>query len=217
MIGALLKEAIATLAPQALAIHGDRRTNRVALTFDDGPHPEHTPTLLDILDDCGTPATFFLQGSQALKHPQLVRTIHQRGHEIGNHGSTHQKPSELGTAAYVQEIVDTHALLCDIVGQSLAKHFRPPYGATSPGTFIQLARQGFQFIYWSRDSRDSWLKQSAELSAAFEQTPVRPGDIVLFHDDYAQTAKALPSILRTWAHQGLQVQALSDMLASRSR
>lgn len=204
LAGALVKRALTAAMPRQVLYRGSPRSPRLALTFDDGPHPEQTPRILEALAHARMQATFFLQGSQAALHPALVREIHAQGHQVANHAASHRKPSELGTQAYVQEVTDTQSLLCDIVGAELPRSFRPPYGATSLSTFARLAKAGFRYVFWSRDSRDSWLKEPQALLDAFGEQPALPGDIVLFHDDYAQTAAALPALLRRWHAAGLQ-------------
>jgi len=196
---AFSKRAIGLLAPRRVLYRGSGRVQQIALTFDDGPHPEHTPLILEALAAAKATATFFLQGSQAARYPDLVRAIHTQGHQLANHAASHRKPRELSTNAYVREVIDTQALLSDITAAALPRVFRPPYGETSLGSAAQLLRAGYRYVFWSRDSRDSWLKEPAALLSAFERQPPQAGDIVLFHDDYAQTASALPGLLRQLA------------------
>jgi len=204
LAGSLAKRLLEPLAPQLVVSRGSGKAPAVALTFDDGPHPANTPRILEALAAAGAQATFFLQGSEAAKHPALVREIHAQGHQVANHARTHRKPSELGAKAYVREVKDTQALLCDIVGAPLARSFRPPYGETSLRTLLRLTRSGFRYVYWSRDSEDSWLKEPQALVEHFHRRAACAGDIVLFHDDYAQTAAALPTLLRQLRKAGLQ-------------
>lgn len=211
LAGAALKHALSALAPHQVLLRGSRRTPQVALTFDDGPHPEHTPRILDALQGVGASATFFVQGSNAAQHKALVRDIHTRGHCVANHAATHRSPSELGTRAYVREVFDTQALLDDIVGSALPRHFRPPYGITSIGTFARLAQAGYRFVFWSRDSKDSWLKEPAALLDDFDRNHPTAGEIVLFHDDYAHTAAALPELLRQLSKLKLTAVSVEEL------
>lgn len=210
-LGGLLKRAVAAVSPHRVMVRGNPRDQRVALTFDDGPHPENTPRILDALDAAGARATFFMQGSTATQYPDLVRDVHARGHLVANHAFSHRPPEQLGTAAYVREVLDTHALLCDLTGAPLPRLFRPPYGTITPPTLIRLLRNGYRFIYWSRDSRDSWLTDAPALLGSFADTPPRPGDIVLFHDDYAQTAAALPELLTSLRTRGLAAVTIEEL------
>jgi len=211
LAGAIAKHALAALSPRRVQLRGSGRAPRLALTFDDGPHPEHTPRILDALEHAGARASFFVQGDNAARHPALVRELHARGHLVANHAASHRRPRELGAEAYVREVADTQRLLDDIVGRALPRRFRPPFGDTSLRTLARLSREGFRFVYWSRDSRDSWLRTPEALHGDFEARPPAPGDIVLFHDDYAHTAAALPGLLEGLRRRKLAAVTVEDL------
>jgi peptidoglycan/xylan/chitin deacetylase (PgdA/CDA1 family) len=214
--GAILKPALASLAPAAFLYRGAQGGARgVALTFDDGPDPRHTTKLLEILGREGARGAFFLQGNQAEKHPALVREIHAGGHELGNHGYSHRRPGEIGTAAYVEEVLRTQAVLEDCVGERVAPLFRPPYGAMSVRTFMGLSKRGFRFVHWSVDSGDSFITDAGELTAHFAKLPVRAGDILLFHEDQAQTVEALPAMLRAIRERSLGFASIAALWEGR--
>ncbi len=195
-IGALLKPLLARLAPSAFVYRGmSSEPARVSLTFDDGPDPRHTRQLLDVLEGAGARGSFFLQGQNADRHRDLVREIHARGHELGNHGFSHRRTGEIGVAAYIAEARRTHDLLEECVGEKVAPLFRPPYGEMTAGATIALARAGFRIVHWSLDSRDSFIGDAAVLATHVRNLPVSGGDILLFHEDQPQTLEALPSIL----------------------
>jgi len=203
--GALLKPALARLAPAVFLYRGVANgATGVALTFDDGPDPRHTEPLLEILDRERVKGTFFLQGQEAAKYPALVRAIHAGGHELGNHGYSHRRPSELGAAAYVNEALRTQLTLEDSIGAPVAPLFRPPYGAMSVRTVIGLVRNGFRIVHWSIDSGDSFMHDADELAGCIERMSIRAGDILLFHEDQAHTVTAMPAILR-----GLKARSLN--------
>ena len=194
--GALLKPALASLAPAVFLYRGAPGASGVALTFDDGPHPRHTEMLLEILDRERAKAAFFLQGREVEKYPALVQAIHAAGHELGNHGYSHRRASELGAVAYIKEVQRTQSLLEDTIGAPVAPLFRPPYGTMSVRTLISLVRSGFRIVHWSVDSGDSFMHDADELAGLIERMPIRAGDILLFHEDQAHTVKAMPAILR---------------------
>jgi peptidoglycan/xylan/chitin deacetylase (PgdA/CDA1 family) len=183
----------------------------VALTFDDGPHPEHTPAILDVLAASGAKATFFLQGSVAKRHPALVRAIDERGHQVGNHGWSHSRASDVGTKAFVREAADTQRLLEDTLGRRLPRIYRPPYGSLSPMAFLCLAGQGYRFVFWSVETDDSYLRDPDELVQRVEHALIRSGDILLFHEDYAHSLSALPRILENLDARRLAVVSVSDL------
>ena len=105
-------------APRLLT-RGTRQNNRIAVTFDDGPHPENTPRILDLLDEVKATATFFLQANEAEAHPHLVRQISARGHQIGNHGYLHLDAKKSGLRVYVENTHRAQGILDDIMGRRL--------------------------------------------------------------------------------------------------
>lgn len=194
--GALLKPLLARFAPAAFVYRGGPEAgSRVSLTFDDGPDPRHAHRLLDLLEREGAHGAFFLQGMHVEKHRGLVREMHARGHELGNHGFSHRRARDIGIEAYLEEARRTHALLEDCVGARVAPLFRPPYGEMTVASVRGLARAGFRIVHWSLDSRDSFITDAAALAAHVKGLPVGGGDILLFHEDQPQTLEALPAIL----------------------
>lgn len=210
-IGHYIKRLIGAVFPAMLLMRGHSRARQIALTFDDGPHPAHTLPLLDVLDRAGARATFFLQGSLAAQYPQLAQAIHARGHLIGNHGYAHAAPAALGNAAYVEDALRTQKLLQAIVGVELPKLFRPPYGSITPGIFLKLVQHRFRFIFWTVDSRDSFIRDSHTLETYIERAPIKSGDVLLFHEDYAHTLAALPAILDSLKQRGFTFVTVQDM------
>jgi len=186
------------------------------MTFDDGPHPENTPRILDALDAHHARATFFLQGNMADRHPQIVREIARRGHEIGNHGYAHYDARVLARRAYVADVLRAQAAIEDILGQPLPRIFRPPFGNVTPGSMLALLRQRFRFIFWSLDSCDSFIEGAPALVDHVGRQPIDAGCIMLFHDDYARTAEALAQLIGIVKQRGLALVTVKDLL-SRAR
>lgn len=213
MVGArLIKQLLGRVAPGILLYRG-RATGaaRLALTFDDGPHPSHTERLLEILAREGAPAAFFLQGAHAEKHLHLVRAIHAAGQALGNHGYSHRRPGEIGTAAFLREAERTQAILQDAVGVPLTRLFRPPFGAISALAFAGLVRRGFRIVLWSVDSDDSLVQDPAALTARFTCGPLTSGDILLFHEDYAHTVAAMPGVIRALRARSFHLSSIADL------
>ena len=131
---------------------------RLALTFDDGPDPELTPRVLDLLDAFEARATFFVIGKNAQKHPQLVAEIAHRGHALANHTWSHQPTFCVrGPIAVARELSRTQRLLFEILGHE-PRYFRAPAGFRSPWLEPLLAREGLRLVSWSRrgyDARES--------------------------------------------------------------
>jgi peptidoglycan/xylan/chitin deacetylase (PgdA/CDA1 family) len=183
----------------------------VALTFDDGPHEGHTRGILEVLARGDARATFFLLGSEAKRHPGLVRAIHEAGHQVANHGFQHVRSRDVGRAAFVREAVDAQALLEDTVGQALPRLYRPPYGEISPPAFVALARRGFRLAFWSLDSEDSFIHDPGRLVEKVAAAEVRDGEVLLFHEDYAHTLAGLPAIVAGLKARHLGLVRIGDL------
>jgi peptidoglycan/xylan/chitin deacetylase (PgdA/CDA1 family) len=148
-----------------------------ALTFDDGPRPEFTPHLLDILDRHGAQATFFMVGQAAQNHPELVQQIAQAGHAIGNHSWDHPSfPLITGRERRAQLRACAKAIAP--YGQPL---FRPPYGHQSTASRLDAFWLGYQVVTWNLHAYD-WLDHDANWMVNRLMNQIRPGSIVLLHD-----------------------------------
>ncbi|MBP1627411.1 MAG: polysaccharide deacetylase [Holophagaceae bacterium] len=159
---------------------GSRKQPRVALSFDDGPDPEVTPRVLDLLDQHGVKAAFFLIGEKAQAHPELVREILRRGHEVGNH-SWHHFPFLMlkGRRTLRQEIAKGQEILKTFGILPVA--FRPPVGVTSPALWRILIEEGMFCLNFSRRAGDMGNRRIRNLAARLLDK-VRPGDLLLLHD-----------------------------------
>lgn len=171
----------------------------VALTFDDGPYPETTPSLLAALGDAQ--ATFFLWGEHAAAHPELVRAIAAAGHVLGNHSWTHPRLTGLDTRARDREIRRTQDLLTRLTGTRPIL-FRPPYGDTDAALVHALAGHRLTQVLWSVDTRD-WAGASTD-EIAVAAAAVQPGGVVLMHEGRPATVQAVPRILAALAARGLR-------------
>ena len=211
-LGASVKRLAGWIAPGAVVVTGPTGSGAAAITFDDGPHPENTPHILDTLDAHDAKATFFLQGNMATAHPAIVRNIIERGHQIGNHGHSHPDAKQVPVPVYVADVERCQSVLEDIVGHQLPRNFRPPYGHITPSSTLALVRKGFRFIFWSLDSNDSFVPDAAALVAYVKASPLRAGSIVLFHDDYAHTTAALPALLAHVKDSGLKMVTIGKLL-----
>jgi peptidoglycan/xylan/chitin deacetylase (PgdA/CDA1 family) len=212
--GSIAKGLLSTLLPATVITRGSRGTRRIAITFDDGPHPDNTPRLLDILDETGVPATFFFQGSTAEKHSHLVQAVFERGHVIGNHSFQHMDARKVATRDFVNDVLRAQRTLECIVGHELSRLFRPPYGSTTLRTLLALRSEGFQFVYWTVDSRDSYILDPGALIAQLASAPIAGGDVLLFHEDYARTIDAIRDIIGDLRQRGLTPTPLSELRPS---
>jgi peptidoglycan-N-acetylglucosamine deacetylase len=206
------------LAPVVPAVGDALRIRRrqegvagVALTFDDGPHPEGTPLVLETLREAGAQATFFLVGEQVVRRPALAAEIAAAGHQVELHCHRHRNTLRLTAAQVLDDAERARYAIEEASGQAIADH-RPPYGIYSRPALRTVRARGWRPVLWSRWGRD-WARNATARSIARRATAtVRDGDIVLLHDaDYysapgswARTAAALPIILEELDSRGLK-------------
>jgi peptidoglycan/xylan/chitin deacetylase (PgdA/CDA1 family) len=187
----------------------------VALTFDDGPHPQGTPAVLEILREAGATATFFLAGEQVVRRPALAAEIVAAGHRVELHCHRHRNLLRLSVRQFLEDAERARAVIEEASGQEVSD-YRPPYGIFSAATLRAVRRRGWRPVLWSRWGRDWTKRATAESIARRSSTGVEAGDIVLLHDaDYysargswVRTAAALPLILEELDTRGLKTTSL---------
>lgn len=163
----------------------------LALTFDDGPHPHHTATVLDALKKHDAKATFFLLGENVARYPKLLRRMVEEGHAIGSHSWSH--PSHATHDQAVRELERTHQAILKACGVSV-RLFRPPYGIVTGSLEAQAKVRKYTSVLWSVDTMD-WRYQDAARIVRVAGEGTRRGDIVLMHDIHRTTAQAVPRLL----------------------
>jgi peptidoglycan/xylan/chitin deacetylase (PgdA/CDA1 family) len=188
----------------------------VFLTFDDGPHPQGTPAVLEILRAAGDQkATFFLAGEQVEQRPALAAEIVAAGHRVELHCHRHRNQLRLTPRALLDDAEHGRAAIEEASGQAIAD-YRPPYGIFSGAGLRAIRSRGWRPVLWSRWGRD-WTRRATAASITREATDgIRPGDIVLLHDadfysarnSWERTASALPRILDELATRGLKSSVL---------
>ncbi len=199
---------------------GADRKDCVALTFDDGPDPEWTPVILDILKARNVKATFFVIGTEAERHPEIISRIIAEGHELGNHTFTHPNLAEAPESLIRLELNATQRLIESLTGRSTIL-FRPPYNADSRPSNLQeltpigIAQSlGYMTILENIDPRD-WQKPDKASLLARIKTERPNGNILLLHDgggDRSVTCGALPDILDYFQERGDRTVLVSDLL-----
>lgn len=184
----------------------------VALTFDDGPDPDQTPRLLEILASRGVQATFYLIGANASAHPDLVARIHEEGHELGNHTLTHRFLTTQTASSIRHELAATDGAIADVLGHS-PDTLRPPYGAITP-SIAGWASQEFNYrtVLWSVDATD-WERPDATTIANRIASGTHPGAIVLLHDPVPETIEAVPEVLDRLLERGIEFLTVSALLS----
>jgi peptidoglycan-N-acetylglucosamine deacetylase len=183
----------------------------VAITFDDGPHPDNTVKLLRIFKEFGVKATFFVCGSEVEKYPELISAIQKEGHEIGNHAFSHKRIRQIGWNDYSSEIKDTARIIEQKTGKSITL-FRPPYGELNLSLVKFVLQNKWLYIGWTVDSDDSFVKDKDKLVEQFAKKTIKPGDIILFHEDYGTTIEAMPDIIKDIKKRGYSLLTISELL-----
>ncbi len=206
-----------TRLPAAAAQQG-----AVAITIDDGPDPEVTPAVLDLLAAHGACATFFCIGHRVRAHPALVRRVVAAGHSVQNHSLQHRHDFSLrGPAALAREIGDAQALLADTTGR-LPHCFRAPAGLRNPLLDPVLHRLGLHLVSWTRRGFDTRQADAGRVAARLLQG-LAAGDIVLLHDGHARRTpggqpvllQVLPVLLQRLQQTGLHTATLDQALQPR--
>lgn len=205
-----------TRLPAACAMRGE-----IALTIDDGPDPEVTPQVLDLLDRYGVKATFFCIGERAARHPALCRHIAERGHAVENHSQHHRHHfSLLGPAGFAREIQAGQDTLAAITGRR-PQFFRAPAGLRNPFLDPVLSRLDLRLAAWTRRGFDTRTGDAATVSRRLLRD-LRAGAILLLHDgNCARTAAGepvivavLPALFDAAAAAGLRFVTLPSALDS---
>ncbi len=185
-----------------------------ALTFDDGPHPQGTPAVLEILAGAGVRATFFLVGEQILRNPGLAGEIAAAGHGVGVHCHRHRNLLRLTPWQVREDILRARAIIEESTGCSPTL-YRPPYGVLNAAALVLAHRRGWRTLLWSHWGRDWEARATPESIAALVTAGADEGAVLLLHDadDYSapgswrRTVAALPRVLETLGERGLQVVA----------
>jgi peptidoglycan-N-acetylglucosamine deacetylase len=189
--------------------------NYVAITFDDGPHPQNTPRLLDMLRARNVKATFYVIGRSVDLYPQVVRRTVAEGHEIGNHTHTHRLLSKLSDAEVRTEMSRCRDAIARASGVQ-PRTMRPPYGG-----LLQRQRElvhaefGYPTILWSVDPLD-WKRPGPSVVTSRILAGASSGGIILGHDLHAQTVDAMPATLDGLLRRGFKFVTVSQLLAMKT-
>ena len=186
-----------------------RRAKCIALTLDDGPSPQ-TARVLDDLARLKVPATFFVIGRQAAVHPQLLRRMVAEGHTVGNHSWSHPWFWKQSARKMRAELDRTDTTIRRITGVE-PKYFRPPYGNVNRSVTQAAKSRGLAIVDWSVDPQDWKSRNTAAVTAKVVGT-ARPGAIILGHDLYPSTRKALPGIVQRLRAKGYVFVSLDELL-----
>ena len=189
--------------------------NYVAITFDDGPHPQNTPRLLDILRARNVKATFYVIGRSVDLYPQVVRRTVAEGHEIGNHSHTHRLLSKLSDSELRMEMIRCRDAVGRAAGVSM-RTMRPPYGGLLQRQRALVHSEfGYPTILWAVDPLD-WKRPGPSVVTSRILNTTNAGSIILAHDLHAQTVDAMPATIDGLLRRGFKFVTVSQLLAMKT-
>lgn len=188
----------------------DTTEKKIAISFDAAWGNEHTKPILDILDKYQVKTTFFLVEFWVDKFPEDVKEIAKRGHEIGNHSSTHPNMTEIPTDKMAAELKGVEGKIKALTGKTPTV-FRPPFGAYDNALMEVAETNGYQVIQWDVDSLD-WKDISSEQIVERVCRNVKPGSIVLFHNNAEHVERYLPLILETLKAEGYTIVPVGELI-----
>ena len=200
------KEAQKVLAG-ANAVEAGIETRRIALTFDDGPHPYYTDLLLDGLAERGVKATFFLLGENIEGREDVIRRMSEEGHLIGNHTFYHVDINSLSMEEACAEIRDTSEAIRAITGQQV-EYVRPPYGNWNKELECQVMMIP---VFWTLDTLD-WKVKNTDRIVREVLEEVEENDVILMHDSYRTTVEAALRIVDELQKEGYEFVTADELI-----
>lgn len=180
---------------------------KIALTFDDGPHPKYTEQLLDGLKERGVAATFFVTGENAENYPDIIRREQDEGHLIGNHTYSHIQLTSRNWETFREELVQTNEILEEITGEKIS-FVRPPYGSWDKSFEKEL---NMFPVLWNIDPLD-WCSNNADCIASKVVEKAGDGDIILMHDYYETSVTAALEVVDILQKRGFQFVTVEEIL-----
>ncbi len=190
---------------------GNANQGAIAITFDDGPLPDKTEKILQILKEHQVKAAFFCIGNRVEKNPEIVKQIHREGHIIGNHSFTHAATFDLQSSQKMSLELRSADEAIERIVSCRPRFFRPPYGVTNPNLAAAIRKGGYRTIGWSVRSFDTITKDKIKLFRRVTNK-LKAGDIILFHDYCDSTIEILPDLLDHVSRRGLKVVRADELL-----
>ncbi|ALS36648.1 peptidoglycan/xylan/chitin deacetylase (PgdA/CDA1 family) [Enterococcus rotai] len=190
----------------------DPNKKYISLTFDDGPNPETTPRLLDILKEKGVKATFFMLGQNVVKHEALVKRVAEEGHEVASHSYSHPQLTSVDAQRVKDEVQKTDKAIYHAIGK-LPTDFRPPYGAVNKEVAKII---GKPIIQWSVDSQD-WQSHNAQAIIKRIDETAYNDTIVLMHDIHPETVDAVAAVIDCLRNEGYEILPSKELLGKKAK
>ena len=180
---------------------------KIALTFDDGPHPVYTPKLLDGLKERDIEASFFITGENAERHPELVERMHREGHLIGNHTYSHIQLTKQNREQFKEELIRTNGIISGITGEEVV-FVRPPYGSWDKKFEGEL---NMFPVLWSIDPLD-WCTKDADNVARRVLAKAKENAVILMHDEYDSSVQAAFMVVDALMKEGYEFVTVEEIL-----
>lgn len=209
------------IGPQEGIVRRGANCPRIALTFDDGPNPEFTSDILDILKDKQVKAAFFMVGRHVEKYPDVAKRVFNEGHDIGNHTYTHRNLVPAARKTIIKEIDQTDEVMIRVLGIK-TRLFRPPRGIIPNAARKLIVEMGYKIILWTVSAKD-WRGSSPKTIARRVKRHINPGGVILFHDsgslirsegaERGNTVAALPLVIDDLRRIGYEIVPLTQMLS----
>lgn len=189
----------------------ERDDKKISISFDAAWGTEFTDDILRILEERNIKCTFFLVGFWVDAHPDKVQLIAEKGHEVGNHSTNHPHMSNLSREQIIKEIETTQNKIDELAGNRAVKLIRPPYGDYNNLLINTCREMGFFPIQWDVDSLD-WKELGVDHMYRQVTEKVKPGSIVLFHNNAKYISQTLPSILDKLLKEGYEFVPISELI-----
>lgn len=186
---------------------GMTEEKKIALTFDDGPHPQYTEQLLDGLKERGVHATFFVTGEHAKLHPDVIKRMQEEGHLIGNHTYSHIQLTKGNREKFKEELIATNDVLKEITGEEV-EFVRPPYGSWDKSFEKEL---NMFPVLWTIDPLD-WCSKNADCVARKVVAKAGENEIILLHDYYDTSVTAALQIVDELLEEGYEFVTVDEIL-----
>lgn len=201
-----LRSSMKQLVPSFVVRRKLGLRSAILFTFDDGPHPEFTRKVLDLLDDYAARSVFFIPGTRIARAPDLLREIVRRGHALGNHGYSHKSADALSYRQLLADIQKCQQLIFEHSG-TWTTLYRPPRGVVTPALIAAAWRSGHCIVHWSLDSGEysTYKGAAADPIAASFMQKVHERAIVLSHDDLHTTPEYLKLVLPQLKERGFDL------------
>ena len=203
----VVSEQKVTMENEAVRMQTALETKKIALTFDDGPHPVYTQQMLEVLEREQVPATFFLLGQNVEEHGAVVKEIAEKGHLIGNHTYHHVQITTLPMEQACEEIDRTNQLIEELTGQG-TEYVRPPFGTWNKGLESELDMIP---VMWTIDTLD-WTTENVDSIVNQVVKNAGENDIILMHDSYKSTVQAVERIIALLEADGFEFVTVDEVI-----